>query len=336
MTQLARYEAARAALEQAKSVDEAKSIRDKAVALEAYARQANDGALLEWAIEIRMRAERKAGALLKLMAETGERATRGGDRRSNFHGESLKLANIGVSHIQSHRWQRLASLEVEAFEQRVGVAKREIARSAEGTRAERQAEKKERRAAREAALGQKQCALPDKKYGVIYADPEWRFEPWSRESGMDRSPDNHYPTSCLEVIAARDVASIAAKDCVLALWVMGGMLPHGLVVMAAWGFDFKSEYVWRKDRIGMGYWSRRKHELLLIGTRGDIPCPAPGEQWDSCFDAPVGGHSEKPECVCEMLEAYFPNLPKIELNRRGPPRPGWDAWGNEAAPSKAA
>jgi len=336
MTQLACYEAARAALEQAKSVDEAKSIRDKAVALEAYARQANDGALLEWAIEIRMRAERKAGALLKLMAETGERATRGGDRRSNFHGESLKLADIGVSHIQSHRWQGLAKLDADGFEQRVAVAKREVARSAEGTRAERQAEKKERRAQREAALGQKLCALPDRKYGVIYADPEWRFEPWSRESGMDRSPDNHYPTSCLEVIAARDVAAIAANDCVLALWVMGGMLPHGLVVMAAWGFDFKSEYVWRKDRIGMGYWSRRKHELLLIGTRGDIPCPAPGEQWDSCFDAPVGGHSEKPECVCEMLEAYFPHLPKIELNRRGPPRTGWDAWGNEAAPSKAA
>jgi N6-adenosine-specific RNA methylase IME4 len=30
-----------------------------------------------------------------------------------------------------------------------------------------------------------------------------------------------------------------------------------------------------------------------------------------------------------MIEAYFPNLPKIELNRRGSPRPGWEAWGNE-------
>jgi N6-adenosine-specific RNA methylase IME4 len=39
--------------------------------------------------------------------------------------------------------------------------------------------------------------------------------------------------------------------------------------------------------------------------------------------------SAKPECFLEMIEQYFPNLPKIELNRRGPARPGWDAWGNE-------
>jgi N6-adenosine-specific RNA methylase IME4 len=39
-----------------------------------------------------------------------------------------------------------------------------------------------------------------------------------------------------------------------------------------------------------------------------------------------------------MIEEYYPTLPKIELNRRGPPRPGWDAWGNEAEPppTKAA
>jgi N6-adenosine-specific RNA methylase IME4 len=70
---------------------------------------------------------------------------------------------------------------------------------------------------------------------------------------------------------------------------------------------------------------------LLIGTRGKIPCPAPGTQWRSVIEAPIGKHSEKPECFLEMIEAYYPNLPKIELNRRGPARPGWDAWGLEAA-----
>ena len=65
--------------------------------------------------------------------------------------------------------------------------------------------KKIKRDAREQALAAKQLALPDKRYGVIVADPEWRFEPWSRETGMDRAADNHYPTSCTEVIAARDV-----------------------------------------------------------------------------------------------------------------------------------
>ena len=171
---------------------------------------------------------------------------------------------------------------------------------------------------------------------MIVADPEWRFEPWSRETGMDRAADNHYPTSVLDVIKARDVVSIAADDCVLFIWATVPMLPHALTAMAAWGFDYVSNYVWNKDKVGTGYWNRNKHELLLIGTRGNVPCPAPGTQWNSVIDASVGKHSEKPECFLEMIESYFPNLPKIELNRRGLARPGWDAWGNETGLLEAA
>ncbi len=53
-------------------------------------------------------------------------------------------------------------------------------------------------------------------------------------------------------------------------------------------------------------------------------------QWRSVIDAPVGKHSEKPAIFHEMIEAYFPTLPKVELFRRGPPRKGWDCWGAEA------
>jgi N6-adenosine-specific RNA methylase IME4 len=72
------------------------------------------------------------------------------------------------------------------------------------------------------------------------------------------------------------------------------------------------------------------HEILLVGVRGKPPCPADGTQWDSVIEADRGAHSAKPEIFLEMIEQYFPTLPKIELNRRGPPRPGWDAWGLEA------
>ena len=192
-----------------------------------------------------------------------------------------------------------------------------------------QGDKKARRAEREQALGAKIVALPDKKFGVIYADPEWQFEPWSRETGMDRAADNHYPTSCTKVIAERDVPSISAKDCALFLCATAPMLPHALLVMAAWGFDYVTNVVLNKDRIGTGYWFRNRHEHLLLGVRGKVPCPAPGEQWESVIEMTVGRHSEKPVEICEMIEAYFPNLPKIELNRRGPPREGWTAWGNE-------
>jgi N6-adenosine-specific RNA methylase IME4 len=76
----------------------------------------------------------------------------------------------------------------------------------------------------------------------------------------------------------------------------------------------------RKDRVGTGYWFRNAHELLLVGTRGNIPAPAMGTQFTSCIEAPVGEHSAKPELFLTMMEAYFPTLPKIELNAAA--RPG--------------
>jgi len=82
--------------------------------------------------------------------------------------------------------------------------------------------KAKRRARREIELATKQTALPAKRYGVIVADPQWRFEPYSRETGMDRAADNHYPTSATDIIAARDVQSISADDCVLFLGVRFG------------------------------------------------------------------------------------------------------------------
>jgi N6-adenosine-specific RNA methylase IME4 len=192
-----------------------------------------------------------------------------------------------------------------------------------------QGDKKTARAAKEKALGTKQLALPDRKYGVIVADPEWKDTVWSEETGMDRHAANHYPTSDPTVIASRPVGSIAARDCVLFMWTTNQHLRIAIGVMETWGFEYKSNYCWGKDHISTGRWNRSKHELLLIGTRGKVPCPAPGTQWNSLLMAPKGEHSAKPECFLEMIEQYFPTLPKIELNRRGPARPGWDAWGNE-------
>ena len=190
--------------------------------------------------------------------------------------------------------------------------------------------KQRRRKQLERTLAKKIKALPDKKFGVIYADPEWRFEPWSRKTGMDRAADNHYPTSTLEVIKSRAVLSIAADNCVLFLWATVPMLPQALDVLRGWGFKYKSHFVWCKTSCGTGYWNRNQHELLLVGTRGKIPAPAPGTQWSSQVCAPRGRHSEKPARFYELIEEYFPNLPKIELNARGATRPGWDAWGAEA------
>ena len=161
-------------------------------------------------------------------------------------------------------------------------------------RVARQELKRARRAARERELAAKPVqasqSLGRKFYGVILVDPPWRFEPYSRTTGMDRAADNHYPTMTVDAIKALPIP--AAADCVLFLWATPTMLPAALETMAAWGFVYKSQLVWIKDKRGLGYWARYRHELLPIGTRGRVPCPAPGEQADSVIEAPRGRHSE--------------------------------------------
>ena len=209
-----------------------------------------------------------------------------------------------------------------------------------------------KREQRERELGAKQIALPTKKYGVIVTDDAWDFEVWSRETGMDRHAANHYTVESVRTgkrgvrpeipdpIAValhektKDRFECAAEDCVLAMWTTVPFQTIATDLMRLRGFHYRSQTMWHKIRPGKGrgtgYWFINEHEVLLLGTRGDIPAPAPGKQWPSVIEAPVGKHSEKPEIFLQMLEEYFPNLPKIEFNRRGPPRPGWGAWGNEA------
>lgn len=197
-------------------------------------------------------------------------------------------------------------------------------------------EKQQRRAERERLLGAKQLALPDIKFGVVVEDFEWDFEVYSRDTGMDRHAANHYLVSedahtaeeIVEHTAAR--FACAADDCVLFMWATVPYLAVAIDVLRLRGFRYVSNYAWGKDRAATGHWNRNKHEHLLIGVRGKIPAPAPGTQLESLIMAPAGEHSAKPGSFLEMIEAYYPTLPKIELNRRGSPRPGWACWGNEA------
>jgi N6-adenosine-specific RNA methylase IME4 len=127
----------------------------------------------------------------------------------------------------------------------------------------------------------------------------------------------------------------AADRCVLFLWATVPLLPEAIEVMRAWGFTYKSSSTWVKDKAGTGYWVRGIVEHLLIGRRGDVPAPAPGDQYPGVIEAPVGRHSEKPDIFAEHIARLFPNVPKLEMFARAV-RPGWSVWGNEAPTAEAA
>lgn len=347
MSALVLFETAKEALAEALRVDEVLKVKGTAEQVKLYGRLAKDRRIIADGTALQLRAERKLGQLLKSAHESGQlgygrpKSNIDEGRAGNGSGEEplspasperVTLAEVGVDKKLSSKAQRWAALGDAAFEEKLTEIREQIesgvAVVVNPLKNLSTSEKKAKRAAREAELGRRQMALPEAKFGVIYADPEWQFEVRS-EGGMDRAADNHYPTSGLQAIKDRDVGSLAADDSVLFLWVTVPMLAHGIDVLRGWGFEYKSNFNWHKDRIGTGYWSRNRHEHLLIGTRGGIMAPAMGDQFDSSIEAAVGEHSAKPEKFYEIIEAYFPTLPKIELNARVA-REGWARWGYEA------
>ena len=162
-------------------------------------------------------------------------------------------------------------------------------------------------------------------FPVIYADPPWEYDFPISDS---RRIENQYPTMSLDVIMSLPVNDIAADDAILFLWATTPFLRKGLLVMQAWGFDYRTSMVWVKPSIGPGQWVRQRHEYLLIGVRGDIPTPKGEDKPDSVIEAPREEHSKKPEIVYDIIERMYPELPKVELFSRRK-RENWAAWGNE-------
>lgn len=160
------------------------------------------------------------------------------------------------------------------------------------------------------------------RFQVIYADPPWRYE----HARPREAVENHYPTMELEEICALEVP--AADDSIVFLWATGPKDREAHAVLDAWGFDYRTQMVWFKPSIGMGYYVRVQHELLLIARRGDLPVPAEDTRPPSVVEAPRGEHSEKPALFYDLIETMYPGLAYVELFARTA-RPGWVAWGNQ-------
>lgn len=171
------------------------------------------------------------------------------------------------------------------------------------------------------------------KYPIILADPPWKYS--SGTTDPRRIIENHYPTMDLEEICDMDIGNkIASDNAVLFLWATSPLIKEALQVMEAWGFKYKSQFIWNKERLGMGYWARGQHELLLIGIKGNPPRPLSSVVAPSIINEKRTQHSVKPVKVYEIIENYYPGLQKIELFARHRYNRNWSIWGNQLLKDK--
>ncbi len=179
-------------------------------------------------------------------------------------------------------------------------------------------------------------AMDGRQFATILADPPWRFTNRTGKMAPEHRRLSRYGTMALKEICALPVADAAATPAHLYLWVPNALLPDGLAVMQAWGFDYKSNLVWHKirkdggsDGRGVGFYFRNVTELLLFGVRGkNARTLKPGRRQVNFLASRKREHSRKPDEFYDLIEACSPG-PRLEMFARGS-RPGWVSWGNQA------
>jgi N6-adenosine-specific RNA methylase IME4 len=175
-----------------------------------------------------------------------------------------------------------------------------------------------------------------KGFHTILADPPWQFQNRTGKMAPEHKRLSRYATMTLADILALPVSKVAADTAHLYLWVPNALLPEGLRVMEAWGFQYKSNIVWHKvrkdggpDGRGVGFYFRNTTELVLFGVRGkNARTLAPGRSQVNIMRTMKREHSRKPDEMYDIVEACSTG-PFLELFARGT-RLGWKGWGNQA------
>lgn len=175
-----------------------------------------------------------------------------------------------------------------------------------------------------------------RKFRTILADPPWQFQNRTGKVAPEHKRLNRYSTMDLQGICDLPVADVAQDTAHLYMWVPNALLPEGLEVMKAWGFNYKSNLIWHKirkdggsDGRGVGFYFRNVTEIILFGTRGkNARTEAPGRRQVNMIETRKREHSRKPDEQYELIEACSPG-PYLELFARGE-RPKWTVWGNQA------
>lgn len=166
---------------------------------------------------------------------------------------------------------------------------------------------------------------PAGKYRVVYADPPWNYG--DKRDGRTTGAEDHYPSMTIAELCDIPVNNITEDNAVLFLWVTSPLLEECFPIIKAWGFNYKTSFVWDKVKHNMGHYNSVRHELLLVCTKGSC-LPDNTKLYDSVQSIERTEHSKKPEEFRQIIEDIYTYGNKIELFARAS-SPGWEVWGNE-------
>lgn len=321
--ELVKLDAVKQFLQQATDLSALLDIQAKVDAGLLYARRSSLHDAQNELAEAKIRIDRRIGQLLTEMPKS--KGSQGNIQNHLSGGSTLEppektktFADLGIAKTTAHRLQQEASVPDEEFEAYVAESKQK-GQEITTTGVLKLAQKQKQHRPVETPQ-----PIPEGEYSVVYADPPWRYD---FAPAISREIESHYSTMDLEAICKMTLPTIS-KDAVLFMWATAPKLVEAIKVMESWGFDYKTCALWDKERIGMGYWFRGEHELLFVGTRGNMSPPVQEVRVSSIFRERRTEHSKKPDYFYELIETYFPNLPKIELFARNT-RQGWASYGNQ-------
>lgn len=314
-----------------RDIDEVLNIRDRAEALRQYAKKVgmtheNQNALAE----IKVRTERRAGELLAEM----EKHEGGRPNKTGCKVQQVSLQEMGIERTQSHRWQRIASIPEKKFESQLSALRadnqKEITSAAmlKLAKAIKARQPKPNPAvAMEGVYGSLGDLPAGSRFATVYADPPWQYE----NQGTRAATDNHYETMTVDELCKMSVSRYVSEDAHLHLWTTNAFLFDAKRVMEAWGFEYKSCFVWVKTQMGIGNYWRVSHEFLFLGVRGK--CPFENKGLKSWGEYKRTKHSAKPDAVRGLIEQASLG-PYLELFGRRQAK-GWVVVGNQVDPQKS-
>ena len=311
---LAKIDIAHQALLEAKTIQEVKKIADIAQAAKIYAQRQKLGSeAIQYAHSLVTDAERRLGEMIRQQKETVGLAT-GRDAMIARYPKGTEvprptLAEAGIGKKVSARAQSLARMPEDIFEKvrsgemKIPQAKKEL----------------RRREAPDAP------PTPDGKYRVLYADPPWEYG--NEQPAYHTEQAEYYPLMSIDAIAALPIREITDDNAVLFLWVTSPILKESFQVIDAWGFEYKTSFVWDKVKHNMGHYNSVRHEFLLVCTKGSCT-PDVQKLFDSVQTIERTKHSEKPEKFRKIIDTIYPHGKRIELFSRKQSE-GWESFGNE-------